>query len=48
MEIVLINNKSKNSEIFSLLDLDNIHETFRKFFSIKGSVEAKSYQSMIQ
>ena len=41
MEIVLINTKSKNSEIFSLLDLDNIHETFRKFFSIKGPVEAK-------
>ena len=41
MEIVLINTINKNSEIFSLLDLDNIHETFRKFFSIKGPVEAK-------
>ena len=41
MEIVLINTKSKNSEVFSLLDLDNIHETFRKFFSIKGPVVAK-------
>jgi len=41
MEIVLTNTKSKYLEVFSLLDLDNIHETFRKFFSIKGPVEAK-------
>jgi len=41
MEIVLNNTKSKYFEIFSLEDLDNIHETFRKFFSIKGTVAAK-------
>ena len=43
MEIVLINTKSKNSEIFSLLDLDNIHETFKRFSSIKGPLEAKIF-----
>jgi len=43
MEIVLINTKSKNSEIFSLLDLDDIHETFKKFSSIKGPLEAKIF-----
>ena len=41
MEIVLINTKSKNSEIFSLSDLDNIHETFKRFSSIKGPLEVK-------
>jgi len=41
MKIVLNNTKSKYFEIFSLEDLDNIHETFRKFFSIKGPIEAK-------
>ena len=40
MKIVLNNTKS-NFEIFSLEDLDNIHETFRKNFSIKGTIEAK-------
>ena len=43
MEIVLINTKSKNSEIFSLLDLDNIHESFKRFSSIKGPLEAKIF-----
>ena len=41
MNIVLNNTKSKYFEIFSLEDLDNIQEIFRKFFSIKGPVEAK-------
>jgi len=41
MEIVLKNNKSKYLEIFSLLDLDNIHEIFKRFSSIKGPLEAK-------
>ena len=40
MNIVLNNTKSNYFEIFSLEDLDNIHETFRKFFSIKGPIEA--------
>ena len=41
MKIVLNNTKSNYFEIFSLEDLDNIHETFRKIFSIKGPIEAK-------
>ena len=41
MNIVLNNTKSNYFEIFTLEDLDNIHETFRKFFSIKGPIEAK-------
>ena len=41
MNIVLNNTKSNYFEIFSLEDLDNIHETLRKFFSIKGPIEAK-------
>ena len=41
MKIVLNNTKRNYFEIFSLEDLDNIHETFRKIFSIKGSLEAK-------
>ena len=40
MNIVLNNTKSNYFEIFSLEDLDNIHETFRKIFSTKGSLEA--------
>ena len=43
MEIVLKNNKSKYLEIFSLLDLDNIHETFKRFSSIKEPLEAKIF-----
>jgi len=41
MKIVLKNNKSKYLEIFSLLDLDNLHETFKRFSSIKEPLEAK-------
>ena len=41
MNIVLSSTVSNYFEIFSLEDLDNIHETSRKIFSIKGPVEAK-------
>ena len=43
MEIVLKNTKSKYLEIFSLLDLDNINETFERFSSIKEPLEAKIF-----
>ena len=43
MEIVLKNTKSKNLEIYSLLDIDNIHETIKKFASFKGPLEAKIF-----
>jgi len=43
MEIVLSSTKSKYVEIFSLFDLDNIHETFKQFSSIKGPLEAKIF-----
>ena len=43
MEIVLKSTKSKYLEIFSLLGLDNIDETFKKFSSIKGPLEAKIF-----
>ncbi len=43
MEIVLENNKSKYLEIFSLLNLDNIDETFNNFSSIKEPLEAKIF-----
>ena len=43
MEIVLINPKSKYSEIISLGDLDNISENLKKFSSIKGPIEAKIF-----
>ena len=43
MEIVLKNTKSKDIEIFSLLDLDNIHETFKRFSSINEPLEAKIF-----
>ena len=43
MEIVLKNTKSKYLDIFSLLDLDNIHETFNRFSSIKEPLEAKIF-----
>ena len=43
MEIVLKNTKSEYLEIFSLLDLDNIHETFKSFSSIKEPLEAKIF-----
>jgi len=43
MEIVLKNTKSKYLEIFSSLDLDNIHETFKSFSSIKEPLEVKIF-----
>ncbi len=43
MEIVLNNKKSKYFKIFSLEDLDNIHETFKKFPSMKGPLDAKVF-----
>jgi len=43
MEIVLNNTKSKYLEVFSLLDLENVHETFNKFSSMKGPLEAKIF-----
>ena len=43
MEIVLKNSKSKYLEIFSLLDLNNLHETFKRFSSIKEPLEAKIF-----
>ena len=43
MEIVLINTKSKYLEVFSLLNLDNISETFKRFSSIKEPLEAKIF-----
>ena len=43
MEIVLNNNKSKLIEIFSFVDLDNIHKYFKKFSSIKEPLEAKIF-----
>ncbi len=43
MEIVIKHTKSKYLEILSLLDLDNIHETFKRFSSIKEPLEAKIF-----
>ena len=43
MEIVINNTKSEYLEIFSLGDLDNINETFKKFSSMKGPLEAKIF-----
>ena len=43
MEIVLKNTKSKYLEIFSLLNLNNIHATFKKFSSMKGPLEAQIF-----
>jgi len=43
MEIVLSNTKGENSEIFSLLDLDNIHKNFEKFSSMKVPLGAKIF-----
>ena len=43
MKIVLNNTKRNYFEILSLEDFDNIHQTFRKIFSIKGPVEAKIF-----
>ena len=43
MEIVLKNTRSKYLEIFSLLDTNNINETFERFSSIKEPLEAKIF-----
>ena len=43
MNIVLNNTKSDYFEIFSWEDLDNINETHRKNFSIKGPLEANIF-----
>ncbi len=43
MEIVLRNIDSKYLEIFYLLDLDNVHETFKRFSYIKEPLEAKIF-----
>ena len=43
MEIVLKNSKSEYLEIFSLLDVDNVNETFKRFSSIKEPLEAKIF-----
>ena len=43
MEIILKNTRNKYLEIFSLLDLDNIHETFKRFPTIKEPLEAKIF-----
>ena len=43
MEIVLSSTNSKYLEIFSFFDLDNIHETLKKFSSIKEPLEAKIF-----
>jgi septum site-determining protein MinC len=43
MEIVFKNTKSKYLEIFSFLDLDNIHKTLKKFSSRKEPIEAKIF-----
>ena len=43
MEIVLNHTKGKYLEILSLLDLDNIDETFEKISFIKGPLEAKIF-----
>ena len=43
MEIFINHTKNKYSEIFSLLDLDNFHEIFKKFCSMNGPMEAKIF-----
>ena len=43
MEIVLKNTKSKYLEIYSWFDLDNMHETFKQFSSMKGPLKAKIF-----
>ena len=43
MEIVLKNINSNYLEIFSLLDLDNIHETFKRLSPIKEPLEVKIF-----
>ncbi len=43
MEIILSSTKGKYLEICSMFDLDNIHETFKQFSSIKEPLEAKIF-----
>ena len=43
MEIVLNNHNSKDFEVISLKDLENIHETFNKVDSMKGPFEVKIF-----
>ena len=43
MEIVFKNIKSNFLEVFSLLDLDNIHETWQIFSSTKEPLEVKIF-----
>ena len=43
MEIILKNTKSEYLEIFSLIDFDNIHKTFKRFSSTKGALEVKVF-----
>jgi len=43
MKIFLNSTRTNYFEILSLEDFDNIHQTFRKIFSIKGPVEAKIF-----
>ena len=43
MEIVFKNNENKYLEIVSLSDLNNMHETFKRFSSIKEPLEVKIF-----
>ena len=43
MEIVLKNTNSQYLETFSLVDIDDIHETFKRFSVIKEPLEAKIF-----
>jgi len=43
MEIILKNPKNQYLEIISLVDLDNIYETFKSFSSINEPLEAKIF-----
>jgi len=43
MKIVLNNTKRNYFEIFSLEDLENIHETFKKFLSMRGPLEVQIF-----
>ena len=40
---IIINSAKKNQEITSFENLDNIHENFKKFASIKGQLKAKIF-----
>ena len=43
MKIAVSNIKRNYCEIYSLIDLDNIHETFKKFSSLKETLEVKIF-----